>query len=319
MNHNKLSVVFAGTPEIAATVLSDLIHSDTVNITAALTQPDRASGRGKKVQESPVKTIAAANSINIIQPTSFKKEPQTIEMLKSLKPDLMIVIAYGLILPKAVLDIPKYGCINIHVSLLPKWRGAAPIQRAIEAGDKTTGISIMQMDLGLDTGDILNTTSCEILANDTAQSLHDKLAKLAAPVLIKTINQIQTGLLSPTKQDNSQATYAEKISKVEGSINWHLSALEIERKIRAFTPWPGSYTLIDGETVKIFDAYVINTTHHYQPGSVINLSKKDIQIATGDGILAITKLQFPGKKPMPIADVINGKSLTHLIGTVIGV
>ncbi|MCF6776300.1 methionyl-tRNA formyltransferase [Thiotrichales bacterium 19X7-9] len=317
--NKKLSVVFAGTPDIAATVLTDLIQSNSVNIIAAYTQPDRAAGRGKKLKESPVKTIAKTHNIAIFQPSSFKKEPQAIEQLKLLNPDLMIVIAYGLILPQTVLDIPKYGCINIHVSLLPKWRGAAPIQRAIEFGDKETGVSIMQMDQNLDTGDILNTVNCEISKDDTAQSLHDKLAKLSITPLIKTIDQIQHNSLSPSKQDNTKATYAEKITKSEGKINWNQSAVEIERKIRAFTPWPGTYTLINGENVKLFDANLVEQTHKYKPGTVINLSKKDIQIATGNGILAITKLQFPGKKPMSLSEIINGRALNDVLGTVIGV
>ncbi|MCF6766851.1 methionyl-tRNA formyltransferase [Thiotrichales bacterium 19S11-10] len=316
--NKQLSIVFAGTPDISASILSDLIESEQFNIIGVYTQPDRPKGRGRSISQSPVKQIAQNASLNVFQPTSFKKEPHAIDQLKELNPDLMIVIAYGLILPKPVLDIPKYGCINIHVSLLPKWRGAAPIQRAIEHGDKQTGITIMQMDEGLDTGDILNTKVINIEKNETAQSLHDKLAIMATPLLLDTIQKIQNKTISPQTQNEKNASYAEKISKSEGLVNWSLSAIEIERKMRAFFPWPGSYTFINNQMVKLADTSFVEETHQHPPGLIISISNLGMKIATGDGILLINQLQFPGKKMMDIKTLINGRALDGLVNTVIG-
>lgn len=319
MNNKKLSVIFAGTPDISAFVLDELIQSDKINLTGIFTQPDRPKGRGKKLQSSPVKDIALKNNLPVFQPISFKKEPQYLEELKNLKPDLMIVIAYGLILPKAVLDIPKYGCINIHVSLLPKWRGAAPIQRAIEAGDTETGVSIMQMNEGLDTGDILNLETCPILKTDTAQSLHDKLAKLSIKPLLKTLDEIKTNTLKPIKQPKD-GSYAKKIEKQEGQINWQLNANKIDCQIRALTPWPSAFTNINNESVKIIKANILDKKHSKIPGEVLSVSKSGIEVACGESsILNLTTLQFPGKKALSISDILNGKDLSQLVGKQLGV
>lgn len=229
MTNTKLRIVFAGTPEISKVVLSALIK-DEYDIVGVFTQPDRMKGRGKKVLPSPVKTLASEHNLKVFQPVSFRKEPEYIEQLKSLKPDVMIVLAYGLILPKAVLEVPKYGCINIHVSLLPKWRGAAPIQRAIEAGDRQTGVSIMQMDEGLDTGDVLHQQKIDIDIADTSALLHDKLAELSIPAVKKVLSDINNKTLCAIKQDHEKASYAHKISKEEGRIDFSQSAHEIERK-----------------------------------------------------------------------------------------
>ncbi|MEY8702315.1 methionyl-tRNA formyltransferase [Francisella philomiragia] len=310
----KLNIVFAGTPDISAQVLKDLYKSQH-NIQAVLTQPDRAKGRGKKIQFSPVKEVAIANNTLVLQPLSFKKDPQVLEQIRELKPDVIVVIAYGIIVPQEFLDIPKYGCLNIHVSLLPKWRGAAPIQRAIQAGDSKTGICIMQMDAGLDTGDILNTLEVEIKDTDTSQSLHDKFAKLSIKPLLETLENIDT--IKPQPQQG-EPTYAHKITKQEGLIDFTKSAKEISCHIRAFTPWPSAFFMLEGEQVKVGDFDILEKSANDEVTAIIDITKNGFDIATNDKIIRFKQLQFPNKKMLNIADILNGKDLDKYIGYKIG-
>ncbi|MEY8674480.1 methionyl-tRNA formyltransferase [Francisella philomiragia] len=310
----KLNIVFAGTPDISAQVLKDLYQSKH-NIQAVLTQPDRAKGRGKKIQFSPVKEVAIANNTPVLQPLSFKKDPQVLEQIRELKPDVIVVIAYGIIVPQGFLDIPKYGCLNIHVSLLPKWRGAAPIQRAIQAGDSKTGICIMQMDAGLDTGDILNTLEVEIQDTDTSQSLHDKFAKLSIKPLLETLENIDT--IKPQPQQG-EPTYAHKITKQEGLIDFTKSAKEISCHIRAFTPWPSAFFMLEGEQVKVGDFEILEKSANDEVTAIIDITKNGFDIATNDKIIRFKQLQFPNKKMLNIADILNGKDLDKYIGYKIG-
>lgn len=309
----KLNIAFAGTPDISAQVLKDLYASGH-NIQAVLTQPDRAKGRGKKVQFSPVKELALENNTPVFQPLSFKKNPEILEKVKELNPDVVIVIAYGIIVPQAFLDIPKYGCLNIHVSLLPKWRGAAPIQRAIEAGDTVTGITIMQMDKGLDTGDILNTLEVEITADDTSAMLHDKFAKLAINPLLETLENICSIKAIPQQ---GIPNYAHKISKEEGLIDFTKSAWQISCHIRAFTPWPSAFFKLGEQTIKVGQFEILESDSDNLgnlAGTIVDITKKGFNVATQDDIMSFKQLQFPNKKMLEIADILNGKDLSKYIG-----
>ncbi|WP_432772681.1 methionyl-tRNA formyltransferase [Francisella salimarina] len=310
----KLNIVFAGTPNISAQVLKDLYQSQH-NIQAVLTQPDRAKGRGKKIQFSPVKEVAIANNTPVLQPLSFKKDPQVLEQIRELKPDVVVVIAYGIIVPQEFLDIPKYGCLNIHVSLLPKWRGAAPIQRAIQAGDSKTGICIMQMDAGLDTGDILNTLEIDIQDTDTSQSLHDKFAKLSIKPLLETLENID---MIKSQPQQGEPTYAHKITKQEGLIDFTKSAKEISCHIRAFTPWPSAFFMLEGEQVKVGEFEILEKSADDEVTAIIDITKNGFDIATNDRIIRFKQLQFPNKKMLNIADILNGKDLDKYIGYKIG-
>ncbi|WP_395167278.1 methionyl-tRNA formyltransferase [Francisella salimarina] len=310
----KLNIVFAGTPDISAQVLKDLYQSQH-NIQAVLTQPDRAKGRGKKIQFSPVKEVAIANNTPVLQPLSFKKDPQVLEQIRELKPDVIVVIAYGIIVPQEFLDIPKYGCLNVHVSLLPKWRGAAPIQRAIQAGDSKTGICIMQMDAGLDTGDILNTLEIDIQDTDTSQSLHDKFAKLSIKPLLETLENID---MIKSQPQQGEPTYAHKITKQEGLIDFTKSAKEISCHIRAFTPWPSAFFMLEGEQVKVGDFEILEKSANDEVTAITDITKNGFDIATNDRIIRFKQLQFPNKKMLNIADILNGKDLDKYIGYKIG-
>ncbi|MDF2690284.1 MAG: methionyl-tRNA formyltransferase [Gammaproteobacteria bacterium] len=300
-----MKIVFAGTPEIAKTVLQSLINSQH-ELVAVYTQPDRVAGRGRQLTASPVKTLALEHGIAVYQPLSLK-DPNAQAELASLKPDLMIVVAYGLILPQAVLDIPRYGCWNVHVSLLPKWRGAAPIQRAIEAGDSETGVSIMQMDAGLDTGDILYQTNCPILPHMTAAELHDKLANLGAAALSETLSLLEQNNLQAKPQACESMSYAKKLSKEEAFIDWNQTAITIARKIWAFNPWPVAQAYINGELVRIWGAEPLEGGRRLDCGKIIKADKNGIDVACKEGLLRITELQFPGGKVLPIKDLLNSK------------
>lgn len=300
-----LNIVFAGTPEFAAEHLKVLISSGH-SVIAAYSQPDRPAGRGRKLTSSPVKALALEHDIPIYQPLNFKTDEAKAE-LAALQPDLLVVVAYGLILPQAVLDIPRLGCINVHASLLPRWRGAAPIHRALLAGDEKTGVTIMQMALGLDTGDMLVKVECDILPTDTSQVLHDRLIEIGGPALLDALNQLESGTATPEVQDDSLATYAHKLEKAEGLIDWSQSASEIDRKIRGLTPWPGAYTLWQGETVRIHKAHYSNDATAKAAGSVVDIENTGLSVATGSGLLIIESLQMPGKKAMPVRDILNGK------------
>ena len=321
-----LRVVFAGTPEFAAVSLEALIKQQSalnIDIVAVYTQPDRKAGRGQKLAASAVKQVALANDIAVEQPETFKKSSTeglaARQTLRSYQPDVMIVAAYGLILPIGVLTTPTYGCLNIHASLLPRWRGAAPIHRALLAGDSETGITIMQMDKGLDTGDMLYKVSAPIESDDTAASLHDKIAELGATAIITVLKDLPHYQAQAIVQDDSQANYAEKLVKTEGEIDWTQSATEIERQIRGLTPWPGTYTFLVGQRVKILASLPVNASQltDKPAGTVISVGRKAILVACGKEsnhdqqatTLAITQLQFSGSKPVSAEQICHGNQL----------
>ncbi|PPI85241.1 methionyl-tRNA formyltransferase [Marinobacter maroccanus] len=299
-----MRLVFAGTPDFAATALKALIAAGHT-IVGVYSQPDRPAGRGRKLQPSPVKQVALDHEIPVFQPETLKT-PEAQKQLADLNPDVMIVAAYGLILPKAVLDIPTHGCLNIHASLLPRWRGAAPIQRAIAAGDAETGITIMQMDEGLDTGAMLLKSLTAINDSDTGGSLHDRLAELGGKAIIKALELLQKGELTGEPQNDELACYASKLSKTEGQIDWAADATAIERLVRAFNPWPGTYTDLADQRIRIHEARALVTTSDGAPGTVVQRDREGIDIACGNGTLRITRLQLPGSRAQSVNDLING-------------
>jgi methionyl-tRNA formyltransferase len=305
-------IVFAGTPDFAATALKALLEAG-YNLVGVYSQPDRPAGRGRKLMPSPVKQVALDAGIPVFQPVSLKQEDAQQE-LAELKPDVMIVAAYGLILPKAVLDIPTHGCLNIHASLLPRWRGAAPIQRAIAAGDAETGITIMQMDEGLDTGDMLLKTSTPIHADDTGGSLHDRLADMGGKAIVEALVQLANSELAPEPQNDADANYAHKLSKEEGHIDWSRSAIEIERLIRAFNPWPGTFTDLGEQRIRLHQAAALEQSSDRVPGTVISREREGVDVACGTGTLKITSVQLPGSKAQSISDLINGGKQVLLPG-----
>lgn len=307
-----LRIIFAGTPDFAAKHLSALLNSEH-QVIAVYSQPDRPAGRGKKLKPSDVKQLAVSHDIPVYQPASLRNE-EAQQALSALDADLMVVVAYGLILPQVVLDTPRLGCINVHGSLLPRWRGAAPIQRSIWAGDAETGVTIMQMDLGLDTGAMLHKVTCPIAVDETSASLYDKLAELGPQGLLETLAQISDNTAVAEVQDDEQSNYAAKLSKEEANIDWTQSAVEIERQVRAFNPWPVSYTQIAEQNVKIWQASVSEETTNAQPGTVLAATKLGIQVATGDGVLTLLNLQLAGKKAMPVQDILNARKEWFTVG-----
>lgn len=309
----KLNIIFAGTPDFAAKHLSALISSEH-NVVAVYSQPDRPAGRGKKLMASTVKTVALEHNIPVYQPINFKQE-DTVAELALLNADIMIVVAYGLILPKNVLTTPPMGCLNVHGSLLPRWRGAAPIQRAIWAGDAQTGITIMQMDEGLDTGDMLCKTICDIDDDETSASLYEKLAVQAPTTLIETVNKLANGELTAEVQNDDLANYAKKLSKEEALINWGDEAEFISRCVRAFNPWPMSYFTVAGFSIKVHKASFLNLQSDKPAGCILQADKLGIQVSTGNGIINLEVIQFPGKKAMPVQDILNGKKALFAIDT----
>jgi len=290
-----MKIIFAGTPQFAASALAALFKEHQV--VAVLTQPDRPAGRGMQLGVSAVKQLALQYGLPVLQPATLKTAEVQSE-IAALGADVMVVAAYGLILPKAVLQLPRYGCLNIHASLLPRWRGAAPIQRAILAGDKETGITIMQMDEGLDTGDMLLQHSCPIEKNDTAQTLHDKLAELGASSLMEALCLLQEHRLMPVKQDDVAATYAAKLLKNEGRIDWHQDARQIERAVRAFNPFPVCHAELHGVTIKVWQASLC-ADQQGEPGEVLAVDKHGISVACGKEALCLEVLQRPGGKTQP--------------------
>ncbi|MEB6607913.1 MULTISPECIES: methionyl-tRNA formyltransferase [Aeromonas] len=302
---NKLKLIFAGTPDFAARHLAALLSSGH-EVVAVYTQPDKPAGRGQKLTASPVKELALAHSLPVYQPASLRNEAAQAE-LAALGADLMVVVAYGLILPKAVLDTPRLGCINVHGSLLPRWRGAAPIQRSIWAGDAETGVTIMQMDVGLDTGAMIRKVSCPIAADETSASLYDKLAGLGPQALVDTLDAMAAGDTVAEPQDDALANYAEKLSKEEARIDWSMDAVAIERCIRAFNPWPISWFEVAGQTVKVWQAEVVPQAHGQAAGTLLKADKQGIEVATGQGVLRLLTLQPPGKKAMPVSDLLNSR------------
>ncbi len=300
-----LNIIFAGTPDFAARHLQALINSHH-NVIAVYTQPDRPAGRGKKLTASPVKELAVSHDIPVYQPGSLRKEPAQQE-LAALNADIMVVVAYGLILPKVVLDTPRLGCINVHGSILPRWRGAAPIQRALWAGDKETGVTIMQMDVGLDTGDMLLKTYLPIEDDDTSATLYEKLALQGPDALLQALEGLANGTLAAEKQDEVLANYAEKLSKEEARLDWSKSATQLWQEVRAFNPWPVSYFEHQGNTIKVWQTQVSTSSSNAAPGTIISASKKGIEVATGDGVLTLLSMQLPGKKPLSVADILNAR------------
>ena len=299
-----LKIIFAGTPEFAALHLNALRESKH-QLIAVYTQPDRPAGRGKKLTASPVKKLALATGLPVFQPASLKNEQAQAE-LATLGADVMIVVAYGLILPQEVLDAPRRGCLNVHASLLPRWRGAAPIQRAIEAGDAQTGITIMQMDAGLDTGDILATVSCTIGPDTSAASLHDELATLGGPLLLQVLQDLPGYQGRRQEQSEDGATYASKILKPEARIDWQQSATELDRTIRAFNPFPVCFSTLGSDRVKVQQAKLAGTGPLPDtPGTILRANEDGILVNCGQGQLSLQTLQLPGGKAMPASQLLN--------------
>ena len=301
-----MKIVFMGTPDFAVPSLKELI--DKYGVEAVFTQPDRPKGRGKKIAFSPVKEEALKHNIKIYQPEKLKDEKEMIEMLKEMNPDFIIVVAFGQILTKEVLDIPKYGCINLHGSLLPMYRGAAPINWAIMNGEKVSGNTTMLMDVGLDTGDMLLKDEVEITEDMTAGELYDILKERGGELLVDTIEGIVNGTITPEKQ-TEETFYAKMLNKKMAQINWNKSAKEINNMIRGLNPWPIAHTLYNGSTMKIFESKVLNKESKEECGKIINVSKDGIEVSTGEGTLLIKKMQFPNSKPLTVKEYINGHEI----------
>lgn len=307
-----LRIIFAGTPDLAKSVLEHILHSG-FSVGMVLTKPDRPSGRGKKITQSPVKVLALEQHIPVLQPVSFKNDATIIDLIREFKPDIMVVVAYGLILPQELLDIPRLGCVNVHVSLLPRHRGAAPIARAILAGDCESGVTIMQMDCGLDTGAILLQEKVIIESSDTALELHDKLAILGSRLIVEYLTHYTQ--IKPVLQTNDGATYAHKIEKSEAKINWQNNAYLIERQIRGFNPAPGCFSILDGVLIKIWQSSVGDATTAVECGTIIAIVKDGIIVACGEGTtLVIKQLQEAGGKRQLAKDYILGRA--NLVGKV---
>lgn len=300
------SIVFAGTPDFAAQHLQALLDAN-IAVDAVYSQPDRPAGRGKKLQASAVKQVALAHQLAVYQPLNFK-DPDDVAQLAALKPDLLIVVAYGLLLPQSVLDIPRLGCINVHASLLPRWRGAAPVERAIEAGDSETGVTIMQMDKGLDTGDMLHKVTLAITAQCTGDSLRQRLADTGSKALINTVKQLQQGAFSGEKQDDSQATYAHKLHKAEAKIDWQLPASSLALKIRAFNSSNVCFGEYQDSRIKIWQADAQQYPHNKPAGDILSVDKQGVLVACGEGALLLRELQLPNARKMPIAAILNGRA-----------
>ena len=306
-----MKIIFAGTPEFAVPCLQMLLDSEH-EICAVYTQPDRPAGRGRKLQPSPVKELALSSGIPVFQPLTMKTS-EDLQQIGSFDADLMVVVAYGMILTQAVLDVPRLGCINVHASLLPRWRGAAPIQRALMAGDEKTGVTIMQIVRKLDAGDMLHKEECLIDQTDTASDLHDQLAALGPIGLAKVLAQIEAGTVHAEPQDESLVTYAEKLEKSEAVIEWTLPAADLARKVRGLNAWPVAQTLYQGNVLRIWQAVPVEDEASQEPG-VVRCADKHMDVATGQGFLRLLEVQLPGGKRMPVqaflsAHDVNGVKL----------
>ncbi|OOF09487.1 methionyl-tRNA formyltransferase [Salinivibrio sp. PR5] len=308
-----LRIVFAGTPDFAARHLQALLNSEH-EVIAVYSREDKPAGRGKKLTASPVKKLALEHDLPVYQPRTLRDEQAQAE-LAALNADVMVVVAYGLILPKAVLDTPRLGCVNVHGSILPRWRGAAPIERAVWAGDTETGVTIMQMDEGLDTGDMLKIATLPIEETDTSASLYTRLAELGPQALIDCLNDMANGIILAEPQNDAKANYAEKLTKQEAEIDWTQDAAFIGRCIRAFNPRPVSYFTLGEQNIKVWQANVLDIDVDATPGTVINTDKHGIQVATGKGVLQLTQLQPPGKKAMQAHELLNARREWFEIGT----
>ncbi len=304
-----LKIIFAGTPEFAVPTLKKLIESEH-DIVGVYTQPDRPAGRGQQIQASPVKQVASAHNLPIFQPKTLR-DVDVQNQLRELNADVMVVVAYGLILPESVLNIPRLGCVNLHPSLLPRWRGAAPIPRCIEAGDIDTAVTIMQMDKGMDTGPILKQEKIVLTGFETSELLHDQFSVRGAELMLETLHELENKTAIAIPQDNALATHARKIEKKEAVIDWHQPAVVIANKVRAFNSWPVAQTTFSKQVLRIWSAKAIEEKTSLSPGSIIRSEKEAFFVATGDGVLQITSVQLPGKKRMCAADFINGY-LSHV-------
>ena len=304
-----MKAVFMGTPDFAVPTLQKMIDMG-IELTAVVTQPDKAKGRGKKVIYSPVKECALAHDLPVYQPVRIRKEPEFIQTLRDMQPDVIVVVAFGQILPKEILDIPRLGCVNVHASLLPKFRGAAPIQWSIIDGEEVTGVTTMLMDVGLDTGDMLLKAEIPMDPKETGGSLHDKLAAVGGELLEKTLIGLEAGTIVPEKQDDSQAgEYARMLDKELGHIDFNQPAVVIERLIRGLNPWPSAYTYIDGKTLKIWEAEVLDRNYGCEYGEVAEVTRNCLIIQTGVGALSVKSVQLQGKKRMDIAAFLNGYTI----------
>jgi methionyl-tRNA formyltransferase len=309
-----LRLGFAGTPEFAVPALEAL--SEAHRICAVFTQPDRPSGRGQPLHASPVKNLATLRGFRLYQPATFKSQ-EALQTLRGLELDVLVVVAYGLILPPAALQVPRQGCINIHASLLPRWRGAAPIQRAVLAGDSKTGVTIMRMEAGLDTGPMLATREIEIGADDTAKTLHDRLARLGAELVVETLHAQSVGGVREVPQPSEGVTYAEKINKAEALIDWQQDAVQVWRRVRAFNPWPIAETRLNGTQLRIWEAQLLDSavTEPFEPsadtspGTVLAATHDGVDVACGRGVLRILRLQLAGRKPLFAQEFIKGQRL----------
>ena len=308
-----MRIVFMGTPDFSVPTLEALLKGGH-EVIGVVTQPDRPKGRGKAVLMTPVKEKALEYGIPVYQPVKAREE-SFVELLRSLKPDAMVVIAFGQILPKAILDIPKYGCINIHASLLPKYRGAAPLQWVVLEGEKETGITTMMMDVGMDTGDMLEKLVVPVDKKETYGSIHDKLSVLGGELILSTLEKLENGTLERTPQPEDEATYTKKITKVMGDIDWTEDAAVIERYIRGLNPWPSAYTSWNGKTLKIWDADVLEQEYSGEPGEIIKVEKDGVLVKTGKDILVLREVQLEGKKRMEIQAFLRGYQLSH--GTIL--
>ncbi|GAW87061.1 methionyl-tRNA formyltransferase [Bathymodiolus platifrons methanotrophic gill symbiont] len=304
-----MKIIFAGTPDFAVPALQMLLGSEH-EVVAVYTQPDRPSGRGRKLQPGPVKQLALSADIPVFQPINLKQE-EDVAQLNTLDADLMVVVAYGLILTQAVLDVPRLGCINIHGSLLPRWRGAAPINRAIMAGDKQTGVTIMRVVKQLDAGDMLLKIACEIGDQETASELHDRMMVMGAEGLRKTLELMQANQLSPEKQDEALVTYAHKLDKSESALDWTRSAGELVRQVRGLNAWPVAQTKLQGKVMRVWQVEVVDINSNATPGLILD-DNKHIDVVTGDGVLRLLEIQMPGKKRMQVVDFLNAHNVAGL-------
>ncbi|GAA0085439.1 methionyl-tRNA formyltransferase [Clostridium sp. CTA-7] len=301
-----MKIVFMGTPDFSVPSLKKII--ETYGVESVFTQPDKPKGRGKKMAYSPVKEVALENNITVFQPVKLKEDKEALDYLKQLKPDFIIVVAFGQILTKEVLDIPKYGCINLHASLLPMYRGAAPLNWAIIQGEKKSGNTTMLMDVGLDTGDMLLKDEVEITDDMTTGDLHDILMNRGADLLINTIEGLVQGKITPEKQ-SEETFYAKMLNKELGKINWNNSAKDIHNLIRGLNPWPIAHTTYDGKSMKIYESKILSEASNKEPGTIISVSKEGMKVSTSSGVLLIKKIQFPNGKPLTIEQYINGNEI----------
>lgn len=306
-----MRIVFAGTPDFSVPVLQAILDSDH-EVVAVYTQPDRPAGRGRKLVAGPVKQLAVQHGLTVMQPVSFKDVP-TRDVLAQFEPDLMVVVAYGLLLPQAVLDIPRLGCVNLHASLLPRWRGAAPIQRAILAGDRESGVCLMQMEAGLDSGPVLAEVRTPLADDETGGSLHDRLSRLSAELLARHLDDLEAGRLVARVQDEAQVTYARKLDKREAAIDWQGEAHRIERQVRAFNPWPVAQAVYQGQALRIWRARAIPAGAAAAPGTVVAAGKDGIDVACGQGCLRLLEIQLPGGRRLDAAAFLNARDVAGVV------